>query len=208
MRLSLPALAAVLVLFSAFAGVKVVSFPADNFSIDAPPDWVSLPLPPMQQGCRVIASAHSEKSGDLYVVMRADLPSHGSPSAFLAGMQGPLIAKGWKASEIRDETIDGKPFAVFTMSQETGPPFMLMATTFADEHAYVVQVVAPNHNVEEAPELNTIVQSFHFLQPVHSVNRHDATGDNFSYQIGRFVGLLIGIIVVLLLVKRATRSRS
>jgi len=207
MRLLLPVLAAVAALSFPLANAKVASFPADNFSIDAPANWDPLPLPPAQQGIRVITSARSKTNGDQYLVIGAELPSHSSPSAFLAGMQKPLIAKGWKASEIRDETIDGKPFAVFTMSRETGPPFMLMATTFADERAFVVQVVAPEGDVEKTPELNAIVQSFRFLQPVHSVNRHDAVGDNLSYQIGRIVGFLIGGAAVLILIRKATRSR-
>jgi hypothetical protein len=142
-------------------------------------------MPPQ---CRMITAGRSSANGHFYDVMTMDLPLHGSPEAFLTGMQKPLLAKGWTASPMRDATIDGKPFAIFTMSRDSGPPFMLMATTFADDHVYVVQLGTPNGNVEEMADLNHILQSFHFLKPVHSVSRHEQMTGSQAYQIGYSIG--------------------
>jgi hypothetical protein len=207
MKLLLSFLAAVVALSSAQVSAKVVSFPADNFSIDAPAGWGSVPLPPLPKECRVVTAARNETTGNVYVIMTTDLPSSGAPNSFLTGMMKPLTDKGWKASPIRDETIDGKPFAVFSMSREDGVPFMLMATTFIDKRAYVVQTVAPKGNVEQTPELNAVVQSFHFLQPVQSINRHEFSNPfNSSYQLGRFAGFVVIAIVVILLIKKVAQS--
>jgi predicted Zn-dependent protease len=120
-------------------------------------------------------------------------------------MLKPLTSKGWKASAIRDEAIDGKPFSFISVSRETGPPFMLLAATFADDRAYVVQVVDPNGDVEKTPELNAIVQSFRFLQPVHSVSRQDASTQSVAYQFGRLLGYLIIVVAVIFLIRKVFR---
>lgn len=213
MKLPLFVLAAVVALSPAHVSARVVSFPADNFSLDAPAGWTPVPLPPLPKECHVVTAARNAATGNVYVVMTTDLPSSGSPNAFLAGMLKPLTAQGFKASPFRDETIDGKPFVVFTMSRENGVRVMLMATTFTDKRAYAVQTIAPNGNVEQASELNAVVQSFHFLQPVQSINRHSASRlldfsnpFNISYQLGRLTALLVIAIVVILLIKKLAQS--
>jgi len=201
MRLPIPVLAAALALSCAFASANVISFPAENFSLDVPAGWISSPLATLPPPSRMIAAGRSPTNGNLYNVLMTGLPIPIAPESFLAGMQKPLIAKGWKASPIRDETIDGIPFAVFTMSRDAGPPFMLLATAFAENRIYVLQVVDPSGNVETAPELNGIVQSFRFLKPVHAVTRHEKTTGSQPYQIGYLVGRYVvrgaGLLVVL-----------
>jgi len=212
MKLPLFVLAAVVALSSAHVSAKVISFPADNFSIDAPEGWVPVPLPPMPPGCHVLTAARDAASGNVYSVIKGDLGSSPRPNAFFEGMLKPLTAKGWKASPLRDETIDGRPFSVFTVSRQTGSPVMLMATTFAGQSAYAVETVSPNGDVEKQPVLNAIVQSFHFLQPVRSIGRHDpnlldfSNPFNISYQLGRLVGILVIAIVVISVIKKLTQS--
>ena len=216
MRFLFSVLAVVVALSSAVASAEVVSFPADNFSLDVPEGWVPVAAPRLPPHCRMITAARSPSNGSYYDVITMDLPLHGSPEEFLMGMRKPLIAKGWKASPIRDEMIDGRPFAVFTMSRDIGPPFMLTATTFAGDRVYAVQAGTTEGDVEDVAELKAVVQSFRFLKAVHSVSRREATTGSQAYQIGYSIGhhslvglgVLLGLGLVSFLVVRAARSGS
>jgi hypothetical protein len=205
-------LAVVVALSSAHASAKVVSFPADNFSIDTPEGWLPVPAPSTWPGSRVITAARNPTSGSAYLVLKAELPSTPVPADFLAGALKRLTSNGLKASPLRDETINGRPFTVVSVSPDTGRPFMLMASTFTSKSAFVVETIAVNGNVEKTPELNAILHSFRFLQPVRSISRHDTDLWNFSnpfiisYQLGRLAGILIIAIVVILLIKKVTQS--
>jgi hypothetical protein len=194
---------AVVVFISAAAEAKTVSFPADNFSIEVPAEFGSIPLPPMPANCRSISAGRNTSNGHLYNVLLYDGKLDGAPQAFLTGMQTGLTKSGksWTASQIRDETIKGTPFSVFTVSRETGPPFMLVATAFTKEHVYSIQVGLPTGNVEDAPDLKSIVQSFQFLQPVRTFGRNEQIRSS-AYRLGYVLAAIGSIAVLVLLVRR------
>jgi len=196
MKSALRVLAALIGLSSVFASAKVVTFTADNFSVNVPDGWSTPPSTPLQAGSRMVMAGRNPKDQHAYYVIVSGGAAQANPAKLLEGMKEPSIKSGFVVSEIRDETFNRIPFAIFDVAPSaTEKPRQLFASAFTKDATYTIEILVPSGNIEDAKELMGIVQSFQFLTSVETLDRHHKVASR-SEEIGRDVGEYLGFLLV------------
>lgn len=209
---SVPVCLAVLLLTAVCARAKPLNFPSENVGIEIPETWdtTRAPTGASRPEARLFVMVKNP-GNDRFVAIFLHEATVTTPLAidsFLEGTQKPFRDQGWQTFPAHDETINELPFVMYSVGmQATQPPGMFMASVFTTKRAYTVQGISKVGDPAKDPEIQGILQSFHFLTPVESVQHHSAAY-RLSYpfvRAGGVVALLVAVGAIIFLLKRGKR---